>query len=380
MRGREQTNASNNARSSGNGNNTDDGDDDDGEEDRDARLKGELGSHVGTLMMALFGLGTYTGAYTIMRTLPGGGKATPVFEFWMVSVHMVTVFCSLALQVVAGGFMGIRGGVQGIAEAQVAVFVAVACAATCAGAECLSSTTSPVCATFFPSTLSRELAGAWGTAWAWLMYLSSVGAMAKSSGDVSSGGLQGSNGVLASSVMTMLPTLVFGRIFGLPCNSWKQKIGAGVCSTGGGWGDCNSQGVIALGFVAVTLAAAGDVARVALTRLANKELAGAYASAFLRMCGGLCALINAVAVLPEGVSTVAYRWTSGSLALLSCVDGFLFSIDQIILLARRRNGVADDAESVPLMQTSGFFERPASRLLGSGGLMRMGHAGVWKAE
>ena len=256
-------------------------------------LKEELTAHVSVAFMSLIGMAIYSSSYSATMAMGISTRTVPVLEMWIVFSHLACSISCIAIQITLVGIFNASGGVPRLGESQVSIFLGIACAATCASADCLSGT-AVSCTSYFPAAANTSVSSVCCIIWVWIMYLTSLGTVFPVQSF--SLGITNAGGVTASTVMAILPPLVSSRLV--------STCGSTMCAQ-----DCGLAGVIVAGTFAMLLAHVG----------ASIEEEKARASTVLKWCGVVVACLNGGVILPYPLASSSYRLTSSILALLTCI-------------------------------------------------------------
>ena len=130
----------------------------------------ELTGHTALCLVSLVGFFVYTASYSLVyRLSSNGGRLKPVavVEMWMVLTHLL---CAGATCVLLAVF-GLR-----TAEYQTGLFLGVALAVTTCALGCLQQQSDAgYCNAYFPAAAWAPIAAAGAIAWAWIVYVASLG-------------------------------------------------------------------------------------------------------------------------------------------------------------------------------------------------------------
>ena len=142
--------------------------------------------------------------------------------------------------------LGVSGGVKGLPNTQVAIFLGLACSMTCIASDCLNGSSFD-CQIYYPASIYPPISAVCGIVWSWLMYFAALGVAGGANGF--SIGLHKSGGIYAACVMGMLPPNVLASLIDL-CGD--NSVWKGACS--GSLGLCgymmvNIGGLLGLGCV-----------------------------------------------------------------------------------------------------------------------------------
>jgi len=160
--------------------------------------------------MGLLGMALYSGTYSLIYA--SIGISTPpvaILEMWMTTVHLMSAAGCCVLQgIYVSMFKKSNTVLPHLSEAQTSLFLGVACAVTILGNNCLQY---GECATYYGAASFPRIAAAGSVAWAWVMYVSSLGCQSWTKGGLSMG-FSDKQGVTAASVMLMLPCTVGAKL------------------------------------------------------------------------------------------------------------------------------------------------------------------------
>lgn len=195
--------------------------------------------HTSLCFMALLGFVIYTSSYSVIYATKTGGKPVAVTEMWMALSHLV---CSLLSCIIKALSVDVKPVGSNLAKAQSAVFLGIALAVTGLGTACMQDTV--YCSIYYPAAALPPLAAAGSVAWAWVMYVASLGCQ---TGVV---GMGGSEGIAAACVVGhVVPQILFA--LDSTCGAkWK-----GYCSSAL---SCSTALNVTLLFAALLLSHAGS--------------------------------------------------------------------------------------------------------------------------
>ena len=170
--------------------------------------------------MALLGMALYSGTYSMIYASIGISVPTvAILEMWMTSVHLFAAVGCCLLQGLYAGVLNKRDvAIPHLADAQTALFLGVSCAVTILGNECVQY---GECAAYYGAASFPRMAAAGSIAWAWIMYLSSLGCQDWERGLTL--GFNGKEALTAASVMVLLPIHVMAKLHST-CG-WSSKGG-----------------------------------------------------------------------------------------------------------------------------------------------------------
>lgn len=271
-------------------------------------LRTELIGHVSVLLMSLLGIAMYSATYSVSMAVGASSKRIPVLEYWVSFSHLTCTVLCIIIQFIVGGIMRIETGLLGIAEAQVAVFLGIACACTVLSTECIAGDAN-VCAIYFPSAVYAPAAGVGLIVWSWIIYLSSLGCLRSSIGAFSLG-TDGIGGVVVSCVMVMLPSQPLAAIVSI-CG--RRGLPAGVCS--GIDDSCGSVLISVLTWLSVGI--------IVIAGSLRKWRSLVVVGLLVQLVGSLLLIFTCALVLDASVASLAYRMTSMCFALYTCLESIV---------------------------------------------------------
>lgn len=157
----------------------------------------QLIGHTALCIISLLGFFIYSASYSIVYRLnhAASGKPVAVLEMWMVLTHLLSSVLTCLLQALL---------TLSASECQTAVFLAVALAVTIISMGCLQDDTQ--CTAFFPAATWPSVAGMGATAWAWVVYVASLGCQ----NSLITLGL--SQGLVAVACLALFPPLVINAL------------------------------------------------------------------------------------------------------------------------------------------------------------------------
>ena len=276
----------------------------------DAKHKQEaLTGHTSLCLMSLLGFVLYTSTYSVVYLAKTGGKPVAVIEMWMVLTHLFASVSTCVLNIMTMTFLN----TSVIAKAQSALFFGVALTVTGIGTACFQDTA--FCSVYYPAAGIPVLAAAGSIAWAWVMYIASLGC--QSSRVMLSLGLGSREAITAAGLMGLIPPHVLSKV-GVTCGIKWQKL---FCTSAVG-GACNTALCSTTVVVASLLSYTGHF----LFTIYKMQVIGGV----LQLASVLFLWADLFAVLAVGSKTmVFYQWSMGLLTLfpivsviLSLVKGF----------------------------------------------------------
>ncbi len=134
-----------------------------------------LTGHTALCLMSLLGFVLYTSTYSVVYVVKTDNKPVAVLEMWMVLTHLASSLLTCVARALT-----LTMDHSPIADAQSAVFLAIALALTGAGTACLQD--GAFCSVFYPAAALPPLAAAGSIAWSWVMYIASFGCQSPTSG------------------------------------------------------------------------------------------------------------------------------------------------------------------------------------------------------
>lgn len=300
-----------------------------GSKDNDGSLRDELTGHLSVLMLSVLGLGMYSGVYSVSMSLGAYRNVVPILEMWMAFSQLGCSLSCLAIQVVVAGMLGVQGGVRGLPNTQVAIFLGIACAVTCIASECLSGN-SFECQIYFPASVFPPISAVCGIVWSWLMYFAALGVAGGAAGF--SIGLQGAGGIYAACVMAMLPP---GVLYSLVTLCGETSVWKSACS-GLFFGfvllliwwvntDINTGG---LGLCGYTLVCIGGLASLVCVYVGIYIFEKAVdqrvrlSGVGVQLVGVVLAIVTGTLFVPNGSSSLSYKLTTALLAFLTMVHNW----------------------------------------------------------
>jgi len=155
-------------------------------------LREELVGHCTLIVLSLIGFAIYSLTYSLVyasnastSSSIGGGKNGVVIvaslEMWMVSTHIVASLLSTCIQGVGVALLRIREPLPHVASAQTSLFLGIALVTTIVGILCLNEP-KKYSVSFFGAAAFPQLSCVGTFAWAWVMYVSSLGSQTWSAG------------------------------------------------------------------------------------------------------------------------------------------------------------------------------------------------------
>ena len=205
----------------------------DSEERRNALI-----GHSALCLMSLLGFLLYTATYSVVYMVRAEGKPIAVLEMWMVLTHLLLSLLSCAIRAM--------GGNNTVSEVQSAIFLAVSLAHTGLGTACMQD--SLYCSIYYPAAAFPPLAASGSIAWAWVMYIASLGCQTGSSVSL---GLGKRGSIIAAGVMGLLVPQVLSTL-NTTCATAKWKL---QCSQGA---SCNIPLNVILILVSLILSQASE--------------------------------------------------------------------------------------------------------------------------
>lgn len=271
-------------------------------------LRTELIGHVSVLLLGLLGIAMYSATYSVSMAVRLSSKSVPLLEFWAVFSQMGCTVVCIGLQFVVGGLLRVESGLHSVAEAQVAVFLGIACSCTILSADCMAGETDR-CSLFFPSAVYAPAAGMGLIVWSWTLYLASLGCLRSNIGTFSLG-IQGIGGVVIAGTMMFLPSRAAAGVVSI-CG--RQSLPAGLCSGLGD--DCGSSLLSALTWLSVGIV----VVAGSLRTWPRVAIVGICA----QLVGSVLMVFTCVLLLDAGVASLAYRLTAMGFAMCTSLESIV---------------------------------------------------------
>ena len=132
--------------------------------------RAELTGHTALCLVTLVGFFVYTSSYSLIYHVlkaSAAQKPVAVLEMWMVFTHLLSAVVSCALMAVFS---------FKTADLQTGIFLGIALSVTVCGMACIDDANQ--CTVFFPAAAWAPLAAAGAIAWAWIVYMASLGCQA----------------------------------------------------------------------------------------------------------------------------------------------------------------------------------------------------------
>ena len=136
--------------------------------------KNALIGHTSLCLMSLIGYFIYTASYSAVNQFKTTSSTKPVavVEMWMVLTHLIASVVTCCIEAL---FTTSTTVTVSLSEAQTSLFLAVALAVTLSSAVCWQSSSWVACTAYFPAAIWPQVAAAGAMAWAWVMYVASLG-------------------------------------------------------------------------------------------------------------------------------------------------------------------------------------------------------------
>lgn len=179
-----------------------------------------LTGHTALCLMALLGFVLYTATYSVVYIVKTNGKPVAVLEMWMILTHLISSILSCAMRAL---MLNIEEA-SVIANAQSSIFLAIALINTGVGTACMQD--NLFCTVYYPAAALPPLAASGSIAWAWVMYVASLGCQNPSSS--LSLGISHRDAVTAVSLMALFSPQVLFTITTTCGTKWKTLCG---CNT-----------------------------------------------------------------------------------------------------------------------------------------------------
>jgi hypothetical protein len=195
--------------------------------------------HTALCLMSLLGFLLYTATYSVVYMIKTEGKPIAILEMWMVLTHLLLSVLSCALRMLGANTN------NNIAETQSAIFLAVSLILSSLGTACMQD--SLYCNIYYPAAALPSLAASGSMAWAWVMYLASLGCQ---SGASVSLGLDKRGAIYAAGIMGLVVPQVLSTL-STTCDTTKWKR---LCSQGA---SCNTTVNVFLIFISIILSQIG---------------------------------------------------------------------------------------------------------------------------
>ena len=271
-----------------------------------------LTGHTALCLMSLLGFVLYTATYSVVYVVKTDNKPVAVIEMWMILTHLFSSILTCVMRALTLS-MDISH-TSPIAEAQSAVFLAIALALTGVGTACMQD--EAFCTIYYPAAALPPLAASGSIAWSWVMYVASFGCQNPSS--TLSLGIGERDAITAASLMGLLAPQVLNTLSTV-CDTPKWKL---YCSQGAA---CNTPLNILLIFTAWLLTHAGHLIIAVIFKNRQK-----FIGRVLQLVGVIFLWIDIFAVLSVGKSGKGmgvFVWSMGILTVFPLITllGNLFS-------------------------------------------------------
>jgi len=190
-------------------------------------LREELVGHTTVAVLSLLGFALYSLTYSIVYASSSNTPVVAVFEMWMVSCHLVISVACLLVQGVGVAAAKISQPLPHVAAAQTSVFLGLAVLATMIGMKCLQSG-GIYCSAFYGAAAIPRFSAVGTFAWAWVMYVSSLGCQTWSGGGFSLG-LTESGCLVVVSILILMPSSIIEKLYNT-CPSSSEVVVAKLCN------------------------------------------------------------------------------------------------------------------------------------------------------
>jgi hypothetical protein len=196
-------------------------------------IRVELIGHSTLAVLAVLGLALYSTTYSLVYAT-NSSRTSPivaVLEMWMVSTHLASpMICGIVQALFAAE---LRFPLIHIAEAQSSLFLGMACIVTILGFNCINENGGPpqyYCSAYYGAAAIPRFAAAGSIAWAWVMYVSSLGCQTMGI----SLGISGKSALTVSSTILLLPYMVASKL-GSTCGgqTWTMPLCNNACGIAG---------------------------------------------------------------------------------------------------------------------------------------------------
>ena len=184
-----------------------------------------LNGHTALCLMSLLGFVLYTATYSVVYMIKTQGKPVAVLDMWMVLTHLFTSILTCAIRTMT--IINSSDSNSPMAEAQSAIFLAVALSVTGIGTGCLQE--NLVCLIYYPAAALPQLAAAGSIAWAWVMYVASLGCQIPSDNIGISLGLGNRGAITTVSLMGLVVPQIISAL-GNTCDKWKGQCSQAACN------------------------------------------------------------------------------------------------------------------------------------------------------
>jgi len=173
-------------------------------------LKEELVGHCTLSVLSLIGFAIYSLTYSLVYATKEGMAVVACLEMWMVTSHLVISLLSTGIQGMGVAVLRIREPLPHVASAQTSLFLGIATTTTIIGILCLNEP-KKYAAAFFGAAAFPQLSAVGTFAWAWVMYVSSLGAQTWSGGGFTMG-LTDYGCLCASTTIMLTPLSIISKL------------------------------------------------------------------------------------------------------------------------------------------------------------------------
>lgn len=178
-------------------------------------LRDELVGHCTLGVLSLLGFALYTLTYSLVYSSSSSTPVVASLEMWMVSTHLVLSIISVCVQGLGVAIFKMRKPLPHVAAAQTSIFMGVALITTILGIQCIQQQTSKnefQCTAFYGAAAVPQLSAVGTFAWAWVMYISSLGCQTWSSGGFTLG-LTDFGCLSVASVLLLTPLSILDKLY-----------------------------------------------------------------------------------------------------------------------------------------------------------------------
>jgi hypothetical protein len=188
-----------------------------------SNLKQELVGHTTLCVLSLLGFALYSLTYSIVYASSSATPVVATLEMWMVSTHLILSILSTCIQGIGVSILRIREPLPHVAAAQTSVYLGIAIVTTYMGIMCVQQQTGSNffhCSAFYGAAAVPQLSAVGTFAWAWVMYVSSLGCQTWNGG-VGGGftlGLTDFGCLCVSSVLILTPMSIINKLY-FTCDS-----------------------------------------------------------------------------------------------------------------------------------------------------------------
>lgn len=176
-------------------------------------LRDEMIGHCTLGVLSLLGFALYSLTYSLVYSSSSSTPVVAAFEMWMVSTHLVLSIVSVCVQGLGVALFKMKKPLPHVAAAQTSVFMGVALITTIIGIQCVQQTKNEFqCAAFYGAAAVPQLSAVGTFAWAWVMYISSLGSQTWSSGGFTLG-LTDFGSLSIASVLILVPLGILDKLY-----------------------------------------------------------------------------------------------------------------------------------------------------------------------